>query len=806
LIIASGENFPDALAGAQLATATRPLLLVRKDSVPQATLDWISDYKSNFANGSKSVFVLGGESVISADTLTAIQSAITTAGSLTPPVMRRLSGADRYATAKAISDYTNVTQASDKLIIVNGQSFADALSAGAIAAKMGWPMILTPSTGLNASVKAKLDSFIAVPGGTDEFVIIGSAAVVPMDIEEYIISTKGVAASKIRRIQGADRYQTNFLTNANYLDYGLGGGYTGQNVALVSGENWPDALAFAGFGLKTDTHLVLTPTAGGDLNVATLAATLAGANAGGYGIAAGGTVLTNQRVFIIGGTAAVSNAAKIGYVAASGNDLTTSLSCTKSAGSGVGGSKKVTLTISSRLPSTGYENAALTSTSAVAQFLKKNNVLLTGSVSGAADAAVVSPTRVSYTFELTAPLATTDVITFAGISEGDTLYGSNLAPRTIAGSSCTVEADVTRPSVTITGSAGDNTTTSASGGYFWINASEPITVGSGLAIQTNGTANTYISLNSLNPTLSATIVPLGDGSDVGGASNYYTDFLMVLDDVTSGLKDGRATLVEDYALVVSASAFVDAAGLSPASAVTASVDAADTTAPTLTAAAVTSVASVTAEYNASPLSVSATTTGAYHGAKGSGFALSVVNQRGLLKPTIAIDGTAKTMVVTADTGYHTPADVKTALANIENSDWAIGASTGKTLTTKLNATVAAASCLASHCGKDLVTVLISGDEPMFGLSSGYSIAVGGYGTPFVDSSSAGLGDQGSKGYGGIKITAAGAQKVNTARVLAFTTQFEGTATVSFQGASAAVSGITDVLGNYLTSPVTFTVT
>jgi len=115
LIIASGESFADALAGAQLATATRPLLLVKKDSVPTAVSDWIADYKSSFATGSKRVFILGGTSAISAATATAIQTAITTAGSLTPPVITRLSGDDRYATAKAISDFTNITQAADTL-------------------------------------------------------------------------------------------------------------------------------------------------------------------------------------------------------------------------------------------------------------------------------------------------------------------------------------------------------------------------------------------------------------------------------------------------------------------------------------------------------------------------------------------------------------------------------------------------------------------------------------------------------------------------------------------------------------------
>jgi len=88
LVIASGQSPYDALAGSVLTTATRPLLLVQKDSIPTAVSNFISDYRTSFRDAASSVvYVLGGESAISAATLTAITNAVTSTGDLTPPTV-----------------------------------------------------------------------------------------------------------------------------------------------------------------------------------------------------------------------------------------------------------------------------------------------------------------------------------------------------------------------------------------------------------------------------------------------------------------------------------------------------------------------------------------------------------------------------------------------------------------------------------------------------------------------------------------------------------------------------------------------
>lgn len=71
VIIATGANFPDALAGGSLATNfNAPLLLVQEDEVTEDVLNYLT------AKGVKKVFVLGGEAIISNAVLQAIEDAI----------------------------------------------------------------------------------------------------------------------------------------------------------------------------------------------------------------------------------------------------------------------------------------------------------------------------------------------------------------------------------------------------------------------------------------------------------------------------------------------------------------------------------------------------------------------------------------------------------------------------------------------------------------------------------------------------------------------------------------------------------
>ncbi|WKZ81701.1 MAG: cell wall-binding repeat-containing protein [Acidimicrobiia bacterium] len=91
--IATGTNFPDALgAGPAAALGNGPILLVQTDAVPSQTTDELNRLKPRL------IVIVGGTAVVS----TGVEN--TLKGLSFGPTVLRVSGANRYATAAAISE------------------------------------------------------------------------------------------------------------------------------------------------------------------------------------------------------------------------------------------------------------------------------------------------------------------------------------------------------------------------------------------------------------------------------------------------------------------------------------------------------------------------------------------------------------------------------------------------------------------------------------------------------------------------------------------------------------------------------
>jgi subtilisin family serine protease/putative cell wall-binding protein len=132
--IATGANFPDALAGAPASAALGgPLLLVTATSTPAATRTELGRLKP------KRIVILGGPAVVSS----------TVAGQLdaytTGPVSR-WSGPNRYATAATIA--VQAFPSAGTVFVANGLGFPDALAGGPTAGAFLGPLVLTAPTSL----------------------------------------------------------------------------------------------------------------------------------------------------------------------------------------------------------------------------------------------------------------------------------------------------------------------------------------------------------------------------------------------------------------------------------------------------------------------------------------------------------------------------------------------------------------------------------------------------------------------------------------------------------------------------------
>ncbi|MEO8470199.1 MAG: cell wall-binding repeat-containing protein [Chloroflexota bacterium] len=171
--VATGQKFPDALAGAVAATlGPGPMLLVPGETIPPVVAAELG--RLNAAR----IVVLGGTSVVS----TGVQTALAgyTAGTVT-----RIAGIDRYATAAAISA-AHFDPGVSVVYIATGDNYPDALS-GAVAAALGpGPVLLVAGGTIPPAVVTELKRL--KPG---RIVILGGVAVVSAGLQTKLASYLG---------------------------------------------------------------------------------------------------------------------------------------------------------------------------------------------------------------------------------------------------------------------------------------------------------------------------------------------------------------------------------------------------------------------------------------------------------------------------------------------------------------------------------------------------------------------------------------------------------------------------------------
>ncbi|QJU52817.1 cell wall-binding repeat-containing protein [Herbiconiux sp. KACC 21604] len=233
LFIASGESFPDALAGAPLAGAERSaVLLTARDSLPDAVRAEIRRLEP------QRIVVFGGTGTISARVADELQGLAATGE------VDRLAGTDRFSTSAAISK-ASTEQGVPTVFVASGESFPDALSGAPIAGSAGAPVLLTARDSLPGSVRAELQRLKPT-----RIVLFGGAGTISDAVADELrtLATSG----DVSRLAGADRYSTSAAISGSSIA-------AGAPVAFVaSGESFPDALSGAPFAGLSDAPVLLT--------------------------------------------------------------------------------------------------------------------------------------------------------------------------------------------------------------------------------------------------------------------------------------------------------------------------------------------------------------------------------------------------------------------------------------------------------------------------------------------------------------------------------------------------------------------
>lgn len=230
--LASGTDFPDALAGAALAGKQEvPVLLVRHGQIPAPVASQLSRIKPG------NIVILGGTGAVSNAVRDAAQAY--TSGSVT-----RMSGANRYETAAAIAD-TYPTDLST-VYIASGTDYPDALAGSALAGRNDRPMLLTNPTQLPSATRAALDRI--KPG---QIVILGGTGAVSNTVLNQL---RDYTTGEVTRIAGADRYETSALIASTFPG-------NRSRVFVATGLDFPDALSGSALAAKEANPVLLaTPT------------------------------------------------------------------------------------------------------------------------------------------------------------------------------------------------------------------------------------------------------------------------------------------------------------------------------------------------------------------------------------------------------------------------------------------------------------------------------------------------------------------------------------------------------------------
>lgn len=235
LIIVGADSVVDALSVGPLARIKdAPVLLSERDKLSPSTLNEINRL------GPDNIILVGGDGSLSTDLMRDIESK--------GYKVSRIAGRNRSETSYKIADeiksiYDQSGRNIEGIMVVQGyKGLADAAGAGAVAAKMGYPLLVASRVGdFDQSIARDIDGLKAY--------IVGGAA-----------SDLGAYFKNPTRISGKNRTQTNVnLINAFYP-----GGFSKAFVAK-DGKNNPseliDSVAIGGLAAREEAPVILVNSA-----------------------------------------------------------------------------------------------------------------------------------------------------------------------------------------------------------------------------------------------------------------------------------------------------------------------------------------------------------------------------------------------------------------------------------------------------------------------------------------------------------------------------------------------------------------
>jgi putative cell wall-binding protein len=227
LVLASGENFPDALSAGPLASKyNAPILLSESKELRGDTEKEI--YRLN----PQKVFIVGGEASISKD----IENKLCAKGM----EIVRIGGINRYETSMKVASYVGISE-KNGCVLVSGENYPDALSIASYAASNGMPVILTEKDNLPSGFTEFMNKNVKAPD--PKVYVIGGTGVISKALEDSIPFAH-------QRFGGKDRYETNFEIISNLE-------FDPTYTYFASGSGFADALSGCAMASLSNSPIIL---------------------------------------------------------------------------------------------------------------------------------------------------------------------------------------------------------------------------------------------------------------------------------------------------------------------------------------------------------------------------------------------------------------------------------------------------------------------------------------------------------------------------------------------------------------------
>lgn len=229
VILNEKNNYADAIAATPLAVQLdAPVLLTSGGELDARVKEELKRLKP------QKIILLGGEGRLS----TSIQVELTQLNY----DWERIGGQDRYETSTLIAEKMK----SDRMILVNGDNFADALSAASYAGIEQTPILLMSNPKFPQSVADYYQKHRPT-----QVIVVGGDGVVP----DQLLAEQNIPITL--RLGGKDRYES-----AAQLYAYAQNAYDSNQIYLASGQQYPDAMVGTVLAAKNQSPLLITKRGG----------------------------------------------------------------------------------------------------------------------------------------------------------------------------------------------------------------------------------------------------------------------------------------------------------------------------------------------------------------------------------------------------------------------------------------------------------------------------------------------------------------------------------------------------------------